>query len=175
MRVSRALCLRHEAPELCRAFTRQDLHLCITPSIFSSSGSAPRNARCRLLDLLEDVREAAHGRGRVADSRAARLCLGLGCWLFCRWRASVPWPANRIGSKLTAFQRQAGQMILRKIPLVERRLCGCAKHDGAAVVAGEFAETMLCSLRQREVRAANRLSKNWTFVVTTTGAAQSSG
>ena len=95
MRVSRALCLRHEAPELCRAFTRQDLHLCITPSIFSSSGSAPRNARCRLLDLLEDVREAAHGRGRVADSRAARLCLGLGCWLFCRWRASVPWPSDR--------------------------------------------------------------------------------
>ena len=33
---------------------------------------------------------------------------------------------------------------------------------------------ILCSLRLREVRAANRLSKNCTLVVTTTGAAQSS-
>ena len=43
---------------------------------------------------------------------------------------------------------------------------------GILALATMTLPTRLCSLRQREARLANRLSKNWTLVVTMMGASQ---
>ena len=51
-----------------------------------------------------------------------------------RTRFKLSRQPRRVGRELPAFKRQAGRMVRRKIPLVERRLGRGAQHDGAAVV-----------------------------------------